>query len=39
MIGIKVISNARLYDGKAKNDRERIFSIDGIGGGFEIDRL
>lgn len=32
MIGIKVIGNARLYDGKAKNDRERIFSIDGIGG-------
>lgn len=29
---IKVIGNTRLYDGKAKNDKERIFSIDGIGG-------
>lgn len=29
---IKVIGNTRLYDGKAKNDRERIFAIDGIGG-------
>jgi len=28
---IKVIGNTRLYDGKAKNDKERIFSIDGIG--------
>lgn len=30
---IKVIGNTRLYDGKAKKDKERIFSIDGIGGG------
>ena len=29
---IKVIGNTRLYDGKAKNDKERIFAIDGIGG-------
>ena len=33
MIGIKIIGNTRLYDGKAKNDKERIFAIDGIGGG------
>lgn len=32
MIGIKVIGNTRLYNGKAKNDKERIFAIDGIGG-------
>lgn len=29
---IKVIGNTRLYNGKAKNDKERIFAIDGIGG-------
>ena len=29
---IKVIGNTRLYEGKAKNDKERIFAIDGIGG-------
>ena len=29
---IKVVGNTRLYDGKAKNDMERIFAIDGIVG-------
>lgn len=31
-VAIKVVGNTRLYNGKAKNDKERIFAIDGIGG-------
>ena len=29
---INVIGNTRIYDGNAKNDKDRIFGIDGIGG-------
>lgn len=38
-VAIKIIGNTRLYDGKAKNDKDRIFAVDGIGGGVEIKRL
>ena len=31
-VAIKIIGNTRLYDGKAKNDKDRIFAVDGIGG-------